>query len=212
MAARAAFVGDLMARLQWTCTLYTAHRCRHAARAGYTASSQVSARHRECVSAGPASARPAAGKPSVRTSFPGGRRMAFDIVVVGAGPAGLCFARSLAGSGLRIALVERQDEAALAAPADDGREIAITHRSRQLLQSLGFWDRIDGDHIGTLREALVLDGRDRDGLIFSPALAGAQQLGWLLSNHEIRRAAFAEVATLPDVRLFAGAKVASVRM
>src|SRR5690606_34120577 len=101
---------------------------------------------------------------------------------------------------------------ALAAPADDGREIAITHRSRQLLQSLGFWDRIDGDHIGTLREALVLDGRDRDGLIFSPALAGAQQLGWLLSNHEIRRAAFAEVATLPDVRLFAGAKVASVRM
>ncbi|HZW19006.1 MAG TPA: 5-demethoxyubiquinol-8 5-hydroxylase UbiM [Luteimonas sp.] len=137
--------------------------------------------------------------------------MAFDIVVVGAGPAGLCFARSLAGSGLRIALVERQDEAALAAPADDGREIAITHRSRQLLQSLGFWDRIDGDHIGTLREALVLDGRDRDGLIFSPALAGAQQLGWLLSNHAIRRAAFDEVATLPDVQLYAGVKVASVR-
>ena len=137
--------------------------------------------------------------------------MAFDIVVVGAGPAGLCFTRSLAGSGLRIALVERQDEAALAAPADDGREIAITHRSRQLLQSLGLWDRIDGEHIGTLREALVLDGKARDGLIFSPALAGAQQLGWLLSNHAIRRAAFAEVAALPDVQLHAGVKVASVR-
>ena len=33
--------------------------------------------------------------------------MSFDIVIIGAGPAGLCFARSLAGSGLRIALVER---------------------------------------------------------------------------------------------------------
>src|SRR5690606_25386377 len=67
-------------------------------------------------------------------------------------------------------------------------------------------------HIGTLREALVLDGRDRDGLIFSPALAGAQQLGWLLSNHAIRRAAFEEVATLPDGQLHAGVKVASVRL
>ncbi len=138
--------------------------------------------------------------------------MAFDIVVVGAGPAGLCFARSLAGSGLCIALVEQQDEATLAAPADDGREIAVTHRSRQLLQALGVWDRIDARDIAVLREALVLDGRGREGLVFSPALAGAQQLGWLLSNHAIRRAAFAEVAALPDVALFAGAKVAAVRM
>ena len=29
----------------------------------------------------------------------------FDMAVVGAGPAGLCFARSLAGSGLSVALV-----------------------------------------------------------------------------------------------------------
>src|SRR5690606_32361887 len=47
---------------------------------------------------------------------------------------------------------------------------------------------------------------------FSPALAGAQQLGWLLSSHAIRRAAFAEVAALPDVHLHAGVKVASVRV
>src|SRR5690606_22915762 len=47
---------------------------------------------------------------------------------------------------------------------------------------------------------------------FSPALAGAQQLGWLLSNHAIRRAAFEGVATLPDVQLHAGVKVASVRI
>ena len=56
---------------------------------------------------------------------------AFDLVVVGAGPAGLCFVRSLAGSGLRIALVERQPRAALADQAEDGREIALTHRSKR---------------------------------------------------------------------------------
>ncbi|WP_166208622.1 5-demethoxyubiquinol-8 5-hydroxylase UbiM [Cognatiluteimonas telluris] len=137
--------------------------------------------------------------------------MDFDVVVVGAGPAGLCLARSLAGSGLRIALVERQAEAALASPADDGREIAITHRSQRLLQALGLWDRLRADEIGVLREALVLDGNDTDGLAFRPALAGAQQLGWMLPNHSIRRAAFDEVAPLPDVRLLAGTRVVSAR-
>lgn len=137
--------------------------------------------------------------------------MAFDVVVVGAGPAGLCLARSLAGSGLRIALVERQVEAALAAPADDGREIAITHRSQALLQSLGLWERLREDETAVLREALVLDGQDRGGLVFSPSLVGAGQLGWLLPNHAIRRAAFAAAATLPGVQLLAGAQVASAR-
>ncbi len=39
--------------------------------------------------------------------------MNFDIVVIGAGPSGLCFAQALAESGLRIAVLERQAECAL---------------------------------------------------------------------------------------------------
>lgn len=51
-----------------------------------------------------------------------------DVLVVGAGPAGLCLTRSLAGSGLSVALVEQQPQTALATPAFDGREIALTTR------------------------------------------------------------------------------------
>jgi ubiquinone biosynthesis UbiH/UbiF/VisC/COQ6 family hydroxylase len=137
--------------------------------------------------------------------------MSFDIVIIGAGPAGLCFVRSLAGSGLRIALVERQQEAALAAPADDGREIAITHHSQRLMRELGLWARLREEEIGTLRDAMVLDGDDRGGLIFRHDEAGRAQLGWLLSNHAIRRAAYAEVATLPEVERITGARVSVVR-
>ena len=43
----------------------------------------------------------------------------FDIIVVGAGPAGLAFTRALADSGLSIALVERQPADVLAAPPVD---------------------------------------------------------------------------------------------
>ena len=137
--------------------------------------------------------------------------MSFDIVVIGAGPAGLCFARSVSGSGLRIAVVERQVESALRQPADDGREIAITHHSQRLMRELGLWARLDEEEIGTLRDAMVLDGDDRDGLMFRHDDAGKTQLGWLLSNHAIRRAAYAEVMSLPDVELLPGVRVSSVR-
>ena len=137
--------------------------------------------------------------------------MSFDIVIIGAGPAGLCFARSLAGSGLRIALVERQPEAALVAPADDGREIAITHHSQRLMRELGLWARLHDNEIGTLRDAMVIDGDDSDGLMFRHDETGKPQLGWLLSNHAIRRAAYAEVMELPEVERITGVQVTGVR-
>lgn len=137
--------------------------------------------------------------------------MSFDLVVVGAGPAGLCFVRSLADLGLRIALIERQPEEALAAPADDGREIAITHHSREVLGELGLWARLAEEDVGTLRDAQVLDGNDHKALMFSHEEAGTSQLGWLLSNHAIRRAAYAEVVELPGVQRFTGVSVSATR-
>ena len=137
--------------------------------------------------------------------------MSCDIVIIGAGPAGLCFARALKGSGLRIALVERQPEAGLIAPPDDGREIAITHHSQRLLRELGLWTRLREEEIGTLRDAMVLDGDDREGLMFRHDEAGKPQLGWLLPNHAIRRAAYAGVMELPEVERITGVQVSAVR-
>lgn len=136
--------------------------------------------------------------------------MSYDIVVIGAGPVGLCFARALAGSGLRIAVVERQDEARLAAPADDGREIAITHHSQRLMAELGLWNELRDEDIGSLHKAKVLDGNAERGLTFDPAATGAAQLGWMVSNHAIRRAAFAQASVAPEVTLLADTQVTAV--
>ncbi|TXI50669.1 MAG: 5-demethoxyubiquinol-8 5-hydroxylase UbiM [Lysobacter sp.] len=135
----------------------------------------------------------------------------FDIVVVGAGPAGLCFARSLAGSGLKIALVERQPRAALADPVDDGREIALTHRSHRLMRQLGLWPHLAPDECAALRDALVLDGDETDGLRFRHEDSGHSQLGWLVPNRAIRRAAFVEAMANPDATLFDGVRTTSAR-
>lgn len=136
--------------------------------------------------------------------------MNVDIAIVGAGPAGLCFARSLAGSGLTVAIVERQPLAAIAAPAFDGREIALTHASRAILERLGLWDRFDPAEVSDLRDAKVIDGDAEEGLRVSAADGGSGQLGWLVPNHLIRRAAYALAATQPGVELLAGQGVRGV--
>ena len=130
--------------------------------------------------------------------------MNVDIAIVGAGPAGLCFARSLAGSGLSIAIVERQPLAAIAEPAFDGREIALTHASRAILERLGLWQRFDPGEVSDLRDAKVIDGDMHEGLRVSAADGRGGQLGWLVPNQLIRRAAYGLVAGQDGVELLAG--------
>ena len=136
--------------------------------------------------------------------------MDFDIVIVGAGPAGLSFARSLAKCDLRVALVESQDAACLAAPHFDGREIALTHRSVKLLRQLGVWDRLLPNAIHILRDALVLDGDALPGMRLDHADANCENLGFLVANHEIRRAAFAAIVDQDGLSPFWGRRVTGV--
>ena len=136
--------------------------------------------------------------------------MNVDIAIIGAGPAGLCFARSLASSGLSVAIVERQPRAAIAAPAFDGREIALTHASRAILERLGVWQRFDPAEVSELRDARVLDGDADATLLVRSADGRSGQLGWLMPNHLIRQAAHDLVAGQPDVNLLTERSVLGV--
>ncbi|WP_312238034.1 5-demethoxyubiquinol-8 5-hydroxylase UbiM [Stenotrophomonas sp.] len=133
-----------------------------------------------------------------------------DVVVVGAGPAGLCFARSLADSGLSVTLVEQQPRAALAQPAFDGREIALTHASRQILETLGIWARLDPAEISPLRDANVMDGGSPFALTFAATQRDGVDLGWLVPNHLIRRAAWDSVQGQRGLQVLDETRVAGV--
>lgn len=98
--------------------------------------------------------------------------MDHDIIIVGAGPAGLALARSLRGAELDIALLERQSREDLADPAYDGREIALTHRSVRILEELGAWANIAEAH--PLVSAQVLNGGSPLALTFEPARRAAR--------------------------------------
>ncbi len=138
------------------------------------------------------------------------QHLTFDIAVVGAGPAGLAFVRSLAGAGLSVVMIEGQAETSLRDPNFDGREIALTHRSMRLLKTMGVWDRIPADDISDLRQARVLDGGSPFALTFGAA--DADRLGVLIPNHLIRRALFEVVEGQAGVDLLAGRRVADCRI
>ena len=140
--------------------------------------------------------------------------MDYDILISGAGPAGLCLARALSGHGLRIAVVEQQPLSAIENPAYDGREIALTQHSAQVLRDLGLWERIAADEPGAfapLRDAQVLNGPSAFAMVIDHQLSQHSELGWLVSNHLIRRAAFQELRAAQqkhqDITLLTGEQV-----
>ena len=138
-----------------------------------------------------------------------------DIVVVGAGPAGLSFARTLADSGLRITIVEKSPLESISNPAYDGREIALTHLSKEIMERLGMWQRVSENEIYPLRDAKVWNGSSSYQLHFpqpTQARGGAtDRLGNLISNHNIRKAAYDAVAEQDNVTLLAGVGVKEAR-
>ena len=134
-----------------------------------------------------------------------------DVVVIGAGPAGLCFARALAESGLQILILERQTEATLSAPAFDGREIALTHNSAQMMRELGLWDHIDPQAISPLRDARVFNGSSLLSLNIGHRDTQQRELGYLVSNHLIRKAAYDVVKSSPAITLKTEVQVAGIQ-
>ncbi len=113
-----------------------------------------------------------------------------EVLIVGAGPAGLSMACALADAGIASCVLEAAPLAALADPAEDGREIALTHAGMAVLQALGQWQDLPLEEIAPLKRAHVFNGEGRDYLGFDAEGTGREQLGSLVANHWLRRVAY----------------------
>lgn len=140
-----------------------------------------------------------------------GAIMKYDIVIIGAGPAGLSFALSLANSNLNILIVEKTTLESLHNPAVDGREIALTHLSVKLLQSLDAWRHIPSEFIAPIKHARVLNGESDYSLNFDNDQTSVGALGFLVPNHLIRKALFAALQQQENVTLMTDVSVIDVK-
>jgi ubiquinone biosynthesis UbiH/UbiF/VisC/COQ6 family hydroxylase len=135
----------------------------------------------------------------------------FDVAIIGAGPAGLSLARALAETGLRIAVVERSPRATLENPPFDGREIALTHHSAELLKRYDAWHRIPPESVSPMLEARVLNGPvSMHALRFQPPARDGKPLSQFVPNYLIRRALYESVALCESVQLLTEKTAASI--
>ena len=129
--------------------------------------------------------------------------MDFDLLIVGAGPAGLSLALGLRDLGLKIGILERQSRAEIAEPKFDGREIALTHHSMDVLRAMGLGAAPEPE-TSVLAKAHVEDGKSPYCLSFEPPANSADPLGFLVPNHVIRRSLWEAVSACADVSLLDG--------
>lgn len=137
-----------------------------------------------------------------------------DIIVVGAGPAGLAFCRSLNSSNLKILLIEKNTQENIANPKFDAREIALTHASRNSMKKLGIWGRVKPEDIYPLYDARVFNGDSDYNLHFSEdnPKNPDEGLGFFISNHHIRKASYEAVLEQDNVEMRFGLGVADVKV
>lgn len=124
-----------------------------------------------------------------------------EVAVVGAGLVGASLACALAGHGIKVALIDRLDPSAMAAPSFDGRAYAVALSAQRFLEAVGIWQHVAG-HIEPIREIRVSDGDAPFFLHYDHADIGDDPLGFMAENRHLRAAvairmrALAETITL----------------
>ena len=127
--------------------------------------------------------------------------MIFDIAVVGAGPIGIAFACGFADTNMRVVIVEKQKKKILENPKIDGREVALTHHSANILKELGVWNHIPTKLISVIKEARVLNGSSKYFLDFTHRQIQKECLGYLIPNNLIKKYLYKRLKNLSNVTL-----------
>ncbi len=136
----------------------------------------------------------------------------YDVAIIGAGPAGLAAAILAAEEGLRVAIVDKEPEPVLAAPLADGRDIALTHRSKATLERLQVWQRIAANEVAPIRRAAVRNGASDHLLNMGTERTTRDALGYLVANSVLRRELYGRLKEASRVDLISGESVRDIAL
>jgi 2-octaprenyl-6-methoxyphenol hydroxylase len=126
-----------------------------------------------------------------------------DVLIVGAGPVGMTLALALAAGGRRALLLDRRPRGAW---RDDPRALALSHGTRQLLETLGAWNAAAGTPIHDIHVS-QRGGFGRTRITREEMAVDA--LGYVMRYRDL---AAALDARLPAAALIDGAELATLQV
>lgn len=112
-----------------------------------------------------------------------------DIIISGAGVAGLSLAIVLAKAGLTVAIIDPANEAALSNDAPSGRTVALMNSSLNILKATGAWPAIEG-RSAALKVMRIIDisrpQKDPVKEAFEASELSLSQYGYNIPNAALR--------------------------
>ena len=137
-----------------------------------------------------------------------------EVLIVGGGLVGLTLCVALAGAGVSTIVVDRVVHDVITAPDFDGRASAIAAGSRDVLATLGVWDRIAENGAPAaepILEIRVSDGASPLFLHYDFREIDQGPLGYIVENRLIRVALLGRAAALDDAIMLQGRNVVSLQ-
>jgi 2-octaprenyl-6-methoxyphenol hydroxylase len=133
-----------------------------------------------------------------------------ELLIAGGGLNGMLLGIAGAGAGLAVAIVDREDPAAVLDEGFDGRSSAIAYGSQQVLNAIGLWPLVAAE-AEPIREIRVADGDAPLFLHYDHRDLGSDApLGYIIENRVLRRALVERAGALPSLTLLAPLAVATI--
>ena len=130
--------------------------------------------------------------------------MEVDIAIVGGGLVGGSLACALAGSGLRLAVIEPRTPALPPASGFDHRVYAVSPHSKQFLEAQGIWQRLIADRVTPVHEMLIFGDDGEASLVFSAYSSGVPQLAAIVEESNLQQAVARALAGSDNAVIFSG--------
>jgi 2-octaprenyl-6-methoxyphenol hydroxylase len=145
--------------------------------------------------------------------------MKFDVIIAGAGPAGLAMALALAGktsnNPLRVAIIEARDPHAFATQGTDTRGTALTSATQAMMHALGIWDGLR-EHAENMRDIIVTDDMgnlsDRPALLSFATESNGRPSAAMVENRKLALALLNMVNASPNITLLTNTPIHHVEV
>ena len=134
-----------------------------------------------------------------------------DVAIVGGGMVGASLALALAGSRLKVIVIEALAAGSAGQPSFDDRSTALGNGARQILQTLGLWNEI-APQVASIREIHISDAGHFGFARLDAAEHGLAALGYTVPNRQLGAALWRALERSPGIELVSPAHVVALQL